>query len=63
MTTEPVLSVRRGRPTDDDVAALVIAMALLTSKRDHPEDERTRARWARPARYWMPGSWTRHHPE
>ncbi|MGH3900587.1 MAG: acyl-CoA carboxylase epsilon subunit [Pseudonocardiaceae bacterium] len=54
------IRIVRGAPNDDETAAvLVVLHALLRENRDRGADpSRTRAPWARGARYRPPGAWT-----
>ncbi|HEX2130603.1 MAG TPA: acyl-CoA carboxylase subunit epsilon [Actinophytocola sp.] len=59
----PVLRVVRGAPTDDEVAALVVAVSALSAPGDTVAPTRPRSRWAersalvrRPLQHG-PGAW------
>lgn len=63
-TPEPLIQVVKGKPTDDELAALTIAVAAKAAEADAPAPEQTRpSTWAA---YWRtvraplrpgPGAW------
>ncbi|CNE41548.1 Uncharacterised protein [Mycobacterium tuberculosis] len=60
----PLLSVVRGAPTDEELAALVVALLTVTRERAGPgaalgpEPTRRSPRWALRPAYLPPRAWT-----
>ncbi|MBM2622144.1 acyl-CoA carboxylase subunit epsilon [Actinoplanes sp. LDG1-06] len=58
MDTEPLVSVVRGEPTAEELAALVTVLVAASSRVDDQSPEPAPSAWARSARPSMaPSSW------
>ena len=54
----PEITVTRGRPSDDELAAVVMVLMSALSIPDAPQATRPRPGWIEKPSYRPPGAWT-----